>query len=272
MDPVVGGIAAGSLGGAGSVIGSLIGASSAKSVNEEQIAYDRQKIERLHQMDQSMFQQSSTFNMLEAEKNRKFQEMSAQKQMDFQKEMSSTAYQRAVQDMRAAGINPMLAYMQGGASSPAGASGSGDSASASGGSSGGSGPSLHVPDYSGLKDVLPKALSTAFEVMSVTRDLKQKDAQYALTMAQNNATTEAARVSAASAKKLATESELLESQKKAVEQEGKFREGKAWINEKMKYWDALMDRLNRMMDLDPRRFRFPQSPQLPNQHGLGPLP
>lgn len=45
----------------------------------------------------------------------------AQKQMDFQKEMSSTSYQRATEDMRKAGINPMLAYQQGGASTPAGA-------------------------------------------------------------------------------------------------------------------------------------------------------
>lgn len=46
----------------------------------------------------------------------------AREQMAFQERMSSTAYQRATADMKKAGINPMVAFQQGGAAAPGGAS------------------------------------------------------------------------------------------------------------------------------------------------------
>ena len=47
----------------------------------------------------------------------------AQKQMDFQERMRETQYQTAVKDMQKSGLNPMLAYHQGGAGTPSGAMG-----------------------------------------------------------------------------------------------------------------------------------------------------
>lgn len=44
----------------------------------------------------------------------------AQRQMDFQREMSNTSFQRGVQDMRAAGLNPLYYLKGGGASTPGG--------------------------------------------------------------------------------------------------------------------------------------------------------
>lgn len=51
-----------------------------------------------------------------------FNAAEAQKQRDWEQEMSNTAYQRAASDMKAAGFNPALMFQQGGASTPSGSS------------------------------------------------------------------------------------------------------------------------------------------------------
>lgn len=87
----------------------------------------------------------------------------AREQMAFQERMSNTAYQRAMADMEAAGLNPMLAYQQGGASSPSGQSAT-------------------------MQDMLGPAANSAVSVLRLKEDVKTQRAQRELIEAQRRKT------------------------------------------------------------------------------------
>lgn len=147
-------------------------------------------------------------------------------QREWEEKMSNSAYQRATDDMKKAGINPMVAFQQGGASTPSGAM-----------------AGVNAPQRQ--ENILAGLSSTALDVARLSNDMKGTNANVKL--ADASATNQLAQASTAgsSAKQMEAQTKAVTAQLNAIAKEAKAREVKAGYDTKFGTWDAIGQRINR---------------------------
>lgn len=168
------------------LISALGSAYTARSVNQQNMqanAFNQQQAWEMYhgtnEYNAWARHETEAYNAQQAALAREDSAQQAGVNRDFQERMRSTQYQTAVKDMQAAGLNPMLAYSQGGAGTPGGAQGQVVTAS-SPGMSGASGqvPSripMQKPDFSSMLNAAQSVV--AFEQNKANVELTRAQAE-----------------------------------------------------------------------------------------------
>jgi len=137
--------------------------------------------------------------------------------MAFQEKMSNSSYQRAVKDMRDAGINPALAFSQGGASTPGG-------------------------QTAKMENVAGKAVGSALEARRIRREFEAMDSQIKLNRAQVGTQNALGEMYHANTVGQTMENQVYQSQLPAHLKAADTAKQVADMNKKYAGWDAFVGR------------------------------
>lgn len=128
---------------------------------QAQMDFSTQSAERANEFQKAMWEKTAEYNAAQA-----------QIQRDWDERMAATAYQRTMADMKAAGLNPILAYMNGASSFGSGAHASiGSSSSAQASTPGANAASGSVGNYGGQGFQVSDTLAIIGSVVGLISEL-----------------------------------------------------------------------------------------------------